>query len=615
MHREELIKTLVGAAEALKEMLLTRCTKDYQNMCKVLGEEYQSITEKALGIPKSTAELMELIAYVNEVETVILYQMEERLREVLKYMLFLSDHAMFTPVEMKQNNMTFWWYLRMARTIDEHREMVDQKMQEFQDSLNNRIQKFTDDLEVYARMVDDLQNNGNIEDLPKYHKKATQLDNRLIGAMEKIDRFNEEETAFKFELSQYPLRKQIYDKLVPYKKLYDNATEFLEKHDQWMTAKVGSYIPDDIETDVQQYYRVIYKLEKVFSDRPATAALTTTVREQIEEFKEHMPIIQTLGNPGMKDRHWEKVSEIVGFPIKVDSELTLAKIIDYGLDDYIEKFESISEAATKENNLEKNLNKMIAEWADQEFSVLIYKDTGTYILSAIDEIQVLLDDHIIKTQTMKNSPYIKPFETEIYNWEAKLQLLQEILDEWLKVQATWMYLEPIFSSPDIQQQMPEEGRRFTAVDKIWRDIMKTVFSDNKVLAVVEIDKMLERLKKCNNLLEVIQRGLNDYLEKKRLFFPRFFFLSNDELLEILSETKDPTRVQPHLKKCFEGIAKLNFTEDLDVTQMKSSEGEIVPLVDVIQTSLARGQVEKWLSELEKDMKASVYKMVAESVAD
>lgn len=54
---------------------------------------------------------MELIAYVNEVETVILYQMEERLREVLKYMLFLSDHAMFTPVEMKQNNMTFWWYV------------------------------------------------------------------------------------------------------------------------------------------------------------------------------------------------------------------------------------------------------------------------------------------------------------------------------------------------------------------------------------------------------------------------------------------------------------------------------------------------------------------------
>lgn len=97
------------------------------------------------------------------------------------------------------------------------------------------------------------------------------------------------------------------------------------------------------------------------------------MREQIEEFKEHMPIIQTLGNPGMKERHWEKVSEIIGFPIKVDAELTLAKIIDYGLDEYIDKFESISEAATKENNLEKHMIKMLAEWTDMEFSVHIYR--------------------------------------------------------------------------------------------------------------------------------------------------------------------------------------------------------------------------------------------------
>ena len=107
------------------------------------------------------------------------------------------------------------------------------------------------------------------------------------------------------------------------------------------------------------------------------------------------------------------------------------------------------------------------------------------------------------------------------------------------------------------------------------------------------EKLLKKLSDSAVLLDQVQKGLNDYLETKRGVFARFYFLSNDDLLSILSESKDVMRVQPHFKKCFEAIDAVKFepledVSELAITEMVSPEKEVVPMmapVDPVEKSV------------------------------
>ncbi|KAJ1632527.1 dynein heavy chain, N-terminal region 2-domain-containing protein, partial [Pavlovales sp. CCMP2436] len=230
--------------------------------------------------------------------------------------------------------------------------------------------------------------------------------------------------------------------------------------------------------------------------------------------------------------------------------------------------EEVSVVATQEYALETALDKMRREWDSLKLDVGAYKET----------ILQLLDDQIVKTQAMRGSPFCR----------------------------VWLYLEPIFGSEDIYRQMPTEGRRFQAVDGMWRKVMKAAQAVPDVLKVGEMDKLLEKFQEANKFLDLIQKGLNDYLETKRLAFPRFFFLSPDELLEILSQTKNPLAVQPHLGKCFEGIAKLSFNDKGVITEMISPESE---------KGSRKGNVEVWLCDVEDAMIKTLRSVFAEALTD
>eukprot|EP00884_Botryococcus_braunii_P001776 jgi/Botrbrau1/1159/Bobra.0162s0047.1 len=258
---------------------------------------------------------------------------------------------------------------------------------------------------------------------------------------------------------------------------------------------------------------------------------------------------------------------------------------------------------------------MQMEWGEVKCETVDWRESGTRILRSPDQAQALLEDHLMKLGSMRASPYITHFLERLLVWDRKLNLTQEVLDEWLKCQQGWVYLEPIFGSEDILQQMPNEGRKFRAVDAAWRRVMTRAALSPELLSIAADEELLKTLLDCNKLLDQVQEGLNVYLESKRLAFPRFFFLSNDELLDVLSESRDPLRAQPYMRKIFEGVDHLHFEPNLDVTGMYSEEGELLPLLCSFNPGASNGAVERWFNLAETAMRDSVRSVIEGALHD
>uniref|UniRef100_A0A8C5VFT1 Dynein axonemal heavy chain 12 n=1 Tax=Microcebus murinus TaxID=30608 RepID=A0A8C5VFT1_MICMU len=579
-----------------------------------------------------------LIFLICQIETLILTLQDSYKIGLIISGLYFLDVFLFPPEDLALNATVLMWPRKINPIFDANDELIENAKRKKENELIAKREKLILEIEKESRHMEEFTEFAELERMQQYVTDVRQLQKRIQESEEAVQFINKEEELFKWELTKYPELDKLKVNIEPYQKFFNFVLKWQRSEKRWMDGGFLDLNGESMEADVEEFSREIFKTLKFFQtkqkkelqekrkaarkrsleeEKPEeepkenpTITMCATVMEQIKVFKENIPTVSILCNPGMRARHWKQMSEIVGYDLTPDSGTTLRKVLKLNLTPYLEQFEVISAGASKEFSLEKAMRTMIGTWDDIAFHISLYRDTGVCILSSVDEIQAILDDQIIKTQTMRGSPFIKPFEKEIKAWEDRLIRIQETIDEWLKVQAQWLYLEPIFCSEDIMQQMAEEGRQFQTVDRHWRDIMKFCAKDPKVLAATSLTGLLEKLQNCNELLEKIMKGLNAYLEKKRLFFPRFFFLSNDEMLEILSETKDPLRVQPHLKKCFEGIAKLEFLPNLDIKAMYSSEGERVELIALISTAAARGAVEKWLIQVEDLMLRSVHDVVA-----
>ncbi|XP_053350493.1 dynein axonemal heavy chain 3 [Clarias gariepinus] len=603
----KLHQDLCDRTEDLKHLLVTCELQENRHLNQGICQQYQQIMNTAMSVPGNTEELVELCHFLKHTSDVTVHTLRDEISEAAQRLQFLLDYATLTDDDFKLNSRVFHWPEKINTVCEVCKDKLANQRLCVEDQLRNRIAELEQTLQGLFKDMDVFKKKEvmSVDEMKSNVEKLSEITACLENATTQLEYINKEESLLEREQTQFPLLQTIMTNKQPYDQLWSTALNFYTKSDVWMNGPFTQLSAEQISDDLSSMFRHVYGLKKVFSEVSAPRRVAESVRSKIDKFKQHLPVLGIICNPGIKARHWAQISSIVGCDVTPDTHTSLLSMVELGLNKHTDRLEEMAACASKEYSLEKALEKMKNEWTELQFGFKPYRDTGTSVVSAVDDIQVLLDDHIIKTQTIKGSPSIIPIEAECKQWEEKLLQMQDILDAMLKCQSSWLYLEPIFSSEDIIAQMPEEGRKFSIVDTCWRDMIAEAIKDTHVLVATAQPKMLERLQESNVLLEDIQRGLNTYLEEKRLYFPRFFFLSNDELLEILSETKDPERVQPHLKKCFEGIAKLEFTAELEISGMISSERETVPFTEAVYPAKAKGMVEKWLLEVEQTMLRSV----------
>lgn len=412
------------------------------------------------------------------------------------------------------------------------------------------------------------------------------------------------ERLFDLSVTNYPELIDIQTQLNDLQKIYDLYKECKDTLDSWAKTSWSHIDFPTMTRWTEEYGGKLRKLSKEIKQ----LAPYNAVALKLTQFKDSLPLFQQLKSEALRERHWRKLMEVTqkSFDSNTDS-LSLGKLMAMNLHERADAISDIVLGASKELSIENALKLIEQTWRTMKFSILKYTK-GTeergLILGSVEEIILALDDNSMSLQSMGASRFVTAFIEVVQKWEKSLSKVSECIDVWLIVQRKYMYLESIFvGSPDIRMQLPQEAIRFDKVDSAFKLLMNDTSKNPTVLESCLVENRYALLESLSEELESCQKSLSEYLESKRNTFPRFFFISDEELLSILGSF-NPTNVQEHIVKMFDNVVKLNFGTgkfEKYILGMTSGEGEILHYKTPVQI---HGKVEEWMGMVEAEMKAS-----------
>ncbi|XP_044753245.1 dynein axonemal heavy chain 2 [Coccinella septempunctata] len=603
--KRAIIEHCIKWQEKLAELLLKLTVKKIKHVHSYIEENVVKIKQE----PKTLKEMQDAILLHRKLksevpdEEAVFPTITEQMEVLDKYRVAVSDDIR----QLEKQISTAW--AEYLEALDEAEKMLGYSQDTFKNSLLESAQSLRYEA---AQMMDDFLVKGpfgadiNPKDALAY----------IANMKEIIAKMRENEEQLRKDLAIFGLSLPDCEELTRLEKELATLELVWQLADEWETAweKYRDGIFWEIETEemeekAQTLFRKLTRLSRELKEK--NWDIVESTRLKVDAFRRTLPLLSDLKNPAMRPRHWDRVRTAMNKEFDENSpDFNMGAIFAMEFHLFADDINEISNAATMELQIEKGLIAIAETWKVMTIEMIPHRDKGVYRIKSVDEAFSTLDENMVQLSTMKSTRFVEPFQKEVDFWEKTLTYIIETLEIALIVQRQYLYLENIFFGEDIRKQLPKESEDFEKISNDWRDITINIFEAGTALKATHYKPppyLFNKLNKMNDKLEIIQRALERYLETKRYVFPRFYFISNDDMLEILGNGKKPEAIQPHLKKLFDNLTKIKIQKNiginkLEAVNMYSDDGEEMILSKSV---ILEGAVELWLVELEKSMRLTL----------
>ena len=227
--------------------------------------------------------------------------------------------------------------------------------------------------------------------------------------------------------------------------------------------------------------------------------------------------------------------------------------------------EEIVETANKELKIERKLSEIEKLWKDMALDYASHDGTETFLIKPSEEVIEGLESHQLELQSMIGmGKFVDYFKDRVLAWQSTLGSVEDVIKVWTNVSRAWASLESIFlASADIRSQLPDDTKRFEGLDSEFKELMKDAVNEPNVINVCSVDGRQESLTNMMAKLDQCQKSLNEYLDQKKKIFPRFYFVSNVALLDMLANGTNPPKIMKYLGDCYDSLDELIFVKDAE----------------------------------------------------